>query len=980
MPMGRFLDAPAMNAMPSLVTYADTFCIAEYTFETGGNADPQGWIPVDATARGSFWHVDDFDGLAVHTPLEGNQSMWCGARPSTEPELCAWSALPGYGNGWDTRFTSQALTVEGDVTVSYLIHFDSEPGYDVTRLEYLGQSGEWQQLAEYDGPGWQAEPGKDSLEVIVVPADSLDGTITLRFRFSSDGAWSNEDGLFAVLSGASYVDSITVADTTGVVNYQDFETEAVGAETTTDGTWAATPAPAFGSVAALYPGLTLLQEDDCRTNLSWVWAFLEGSTELYDCGSIPGQIAVPKGKPGDIPGTALYIRNEIWSPLIDMSKDVNGNPVPADAQEVLYGFDVYADLPLNNLVFYNWAVRTWNDGCPNSRWKRFTSVYYQPSRVWYGWPRNVTRLVNQNDEFLQVRMDCIDMCAVWCGVFGTGECHTHTPLFDNVKVMRVRSNGPSWVVDTRYLFQDNFAGDGTKTGTVRADMALDLLPSGNPSIIPGDSIAFNVSSLDGDLDSHVSGMPATGPAVYIHVKDTGAKSGAAISGDVTRWPLIATGGGWTVLQADTARTSSGGLISDRYCFDLNDNFYTPGDTICYYFSARDAGGTTSYYSVLTGPVLSQGDVIAMPMEMTCLPANGKNGITDILYVDGFDGRGAQPYFDSAFDVLGLTPDRYDINRPSANEGNGPAGRVVDVLQQISSCYKKIIWNTGDLFSMGDGIVAKQDDFGLLYTFLHLSPDSAGVYLSGDDIAEFWFTSTGVGAINLRSQYMNFNLIGGDHVLAGEPVTPTAVGIGGSCFEHGSVPDTLLVYGGCPAINDFDLLTPTGSAVLEMAYASGNGAVVAQTTTNSVSAKARVILSGFSYHEIHDDKVSFPPDRIDHLRDIILWLGNEVPSPTAVPAPPLFSNALAQNYPNPFNPTTQIRYSIRKRGHVSLDVYNVAGQRVRTLVSEVQLPRPQGFAVTWDGTSDAGDAVSSGVYFYKLSARGFTKTKKMVLLK
>jgi flagellar hook assembly protein FlgD len=95
---------------------------------------------------------------------------------------------------------------------------------------------------------------------------------------------------------------------------------------------------------------------------------------------------------------------------------------------------------------------------------------------------------------------------------------------------------------------------------------------------------------------------------------------------------------------------------------------------------------------------------------------------------------------------------------------------------------------------------------------------------------------------------------------------------------------------------------------------------------------------------------------------------------------LFSNALAQNYPNPFNPTTQIRYSIRKRGHVSLDVYNVAGQRVRTLVSEVQTPLPQGFAVTWDGTSDAGDVVSSGVYFYKLSTGDFTKTKKMVLLK
>jgi hypothetical protein len=381
-------------------------------------------------------------------------------------------------------------------------------------------------------------------------------------------------------------------------------------------------------------------------------------------------------------------------------------------------------------------------------------------------------------------------------------------------------------------------------------------------------------------------------------------------------------------------------------------------------------------------VITEADIVAMPMEMTCLPANAKNGATDILYVDGFDGRGAQPYFNSAFDVLGLTPDRFDVNRPSASEANGLGARVVDVLQQISSCYKKIIWNSGNLFWSADGVNAKYDDFGLLYEFLHLSPDGAGVYLSGDDIAQSWAASTGAGAINLRSQYMSFNLTNGDHVQAGEPVTPKVVGIGGSCFEHGSVVDTLFAFGGCPTISDFDVLTPTGSAQLEMAYAGagGNGAVIGQTTTNSVGATARVILSGFSYHEIYDDKVSFPPDRIDHLRDIILWLGNEVPSPTAVPATPFFENVLAQNYPNPFNPTTQIRYSIRERGHVSLNIYNVVGQRVRTLVNIAQAPRTEGYTVTWDGCSDAGDAVSSGVYFYKLSTTGFTKTRKMVLLK
>ncbi|MCK4774745.1 MAG: T9SS type A sorting domain-containing protein, partial [Candidatus Krumholzibacteria bacterium] len=83
---------------------------------------------------------------------------------------------------------------------------------------------------------------------------------------------------------------------------------------------------------------------------------------------------------------------------------------------------------------------------------------------------------------------------------------------------------------------------------------------------------------------------------------------------------------------------------------------------------------------------------------------------------------------------------------------------------------------------------------------------------------------------------------------------------------------------------------------------------------------------------------------------------------------------------PFNPTTTIRYSIAERGRVTLRVYNVAGQLVKTLVEEEQSPETASRAVTWDGRNQAGHAVSSGVYFYKLAAKGFNKTKKMILLK
>ncbi|MCZ6766132.1 MAG: T9SS type A sorting domain-containing protein, partial [bacterium] len=150
--------------------------------------------------------------------------------------------------------------------------------------------------------------------------------------------------------------------------------------------------------------------------------------------------------------------------------------------------------------------------------------------------------------------------------------------------------------------------------------------------------------------------------------------------------------------------------------------------------------------------------------------------------------------------------------------------------------------------------------------------------------------------------------------------------------------------------------------------------------NGVGDTARVILSGFSAHIIHDDRVQNPIDRVDHLADVIRWLQNDIPTPTAVPDRALRINDLAQNYPNPFNPTTAIRYSVAEPGQVTVVVFNVAGQRVRTLVDGFHAPQSQPFVVRWDGTNQSGDPVSSGVYYYRLSAPHYSATRKMVLIK
>jgi hypothetical protein len=104
-----------------------------------------------------------------------------------------------------------------------------------------------------------------------------------------------------------------------------------------------------------------------------------------------------------------------------------------------------------------------------------------------------------------------------------------------------------------------------------------------------------------------------------------------------------------------------------------------------------------------------------------------------------------------------------------------------------------------------------------------------------------------------------------------------------------------------------------------------------------------------------------------------------PTSTAVepPAPsPVTTSRLHGNAPNPFNPSTAIRFDLAQGGRTELRIYDVRGRLVRTLVAE---SLPQGAHVArWDGRSDAGVAVASGVYLVELLAGGVRAEHKMVL--
>jgi hypothetical protein len=106
-----------------------------------------------------------------------------------------------------------------------------------------------------------------------------------------------------------------------------------------------------------------------------------------------------------------------------------------------------------------------------------------------------------------------------------------------------------------------------------------------------------------------------------------------------------------------------------------------------------------------------------------------------------------------------------------------------------------------------------------------------------------------------------------------------------------------------------------------------------------------------------------------------WLLTDVrPIDNAVPD----AFTLDQNFPNPFNPTTQITFTLKGNEQVSLVVYNMLGQQIRTLVN-TEMPAG-GFVATWDGRDDHGFQMASGAYVYRLQTKSFSMTRTMMLLK
>lgn len=304
------------------------------------------------------------------------------------------------------------------------------------------------------------------------------------------------------------------------------------------------------------------------------------------------------------------------------------------------------------------------------------------------------------------------------------------------------------------------------------------------------------------------------------------------------------------------------------------------------------------------------------------------------------------------------------------------GHPADILDDAAYYYNGSTYISASTIPAWDGvfIFIKKPNIAILFPFRQAS---AGAPKASDPIAElpsadnwdiqFVLTADGLtDAGNLAGVRYDARR-GDDNYDYTEP--PPAPGAACLAFR---LPE------GDPRLRCIDFRPPfVDGAEWQLAISPASGRLIEVTGIADIPAgmEALLILDNNVSVRLSDDSRIMLPDAVASARLIIgteKYLAGET-EPT-LPA----SYELEQNYPNPFNPFTSIPFALPEPQRVELVVYNILGQRIKTLVEDYL--EAGTYVENWDGTNDKGTAAASGIYFYRLAAGSFSQSRKMVLLK
>ncbi|MBE0567851.1 MAG: T9SS type A sorting domain-containing protein [Krumholzibacteria bacterium] len=945
--------------------------------DNGGNPNWNGWTHYDVTQPTEIhWQASTFYAVT------GTYSAWCGA------EFTACPGQPdgfGYGNTWNDmlewRGTVANNTLGCSVTVTANVRHDSEGGYDFTWLSHEKFDQGILDVASWDGAGLVAV----NETFTYAPGDYMgagSNEVVVMWRFSSDGAWSDEDCLYPTTSGACQVDDVVITLTNGTGYSHDFEDGTLGA-------FEIRFPQGTGDFAKLWTGLEDL--DPCNTNYSSQAAFIDDGIVVPGTGGSPciswcygpsGFIINVTGGLAGLGGDAgAYLFNAIESPVFAWTDPTH------DGADLL--FDTYRHLPLATGAFYTWAVRgaTSEAGVASAGWADRNFVYYSNSPDYLRTFFPVGDLLAAGRTHAQIQLAVYELGWAW-GYVSTDA--TPAPYFDNVRFITYPVIGPQFSARDIDLAQDNFPTIGQVDylnlgdNDVRFDMARNISLQAHQLNDPGDSIIFDAKVVR-------AGAVMVGlPRMYYKVKANPVfdayRSGFPLEGYVV---------------CDSAKNNVGAWVINKYFADLPDeDFLYPGDILHYYFWAQDdvlgdvqtntlPADTTGFSNF--DPYQLPGVVGTYPdaFRVRALPSV-KADLTHpaVLFWNDFATRGGQQEWHGALANLGLVMgvdyDTYLTQGPSSGVGNGLGGRAT---QFHLDGYSDMLYSAGDLgsYTLANGDFQGDPSKDAELLALWMGQTDKDIFLTGDGLASN-LQASGSITQNFLENFMGVSVTSNNlRPLIGTQTAPRVLVEGGNpVFTSVS---SWIAYGGCALINQFDAVTTVGGAqrIAQFANASGapGGYAYSAATLYDLVGGNSVISMPYDLLYVYTDADEGAKAdaalsaRARLLQDVLVYFGIS-PNPgtrTDVPAAGQFA---VKAYPNPFNPKTTIAYTVPRTGQATLKIFNVRGELVKTLVNGLV---EQGSAqIEWDGSDNAGGKVSSGVYFYEFRQGENVASSKMTLLK
>ena len=942
--------------------------------DMSGNASWNGWTHWDATQPTvTYWHVDTYN------VISGTYSAWCGdiAFPSCGPG----DPVGGYGTDWQEILEWRGTVADNGasctVMVNARVNHDTETGYDYCYVSFRKADQPVVNAWIADGVGAGVNI---NVQTTYGPADYLgagSNEVVVQFRVTSDGGASDEDCGWQG-SGAMQLDDVAISLNNGTGYSHGFEDGTLGA-------FQVVLPAGVGDFTKLWTGLHDI--DPCAGNATYQAAFIDDGIVVPGTGGSPcinwcyGPNGFIINVTGGLAGPEGHLRNFLESPIMAWpAGDFDGAALWYD---VYRHEDLSADSPG---VAFQWGVRSTASANPADI---LTMPWNDRNFYEIGGPDYLrffdecTDLLAPGRRYVQIQLSVYEVG--WA--FGyTGNDASPAPYFDNVRLAAYPYEGPGMATREIDLANDGFPAIGEVntadlgSNSIRFDMARNISQQAHLRNDPGDSITIDITPV------RTGAVLTEAPRLHYRLKtnplfDPYRTAGLPAVGSVAGVPA-----------------ALGGTVTPgRWAFDLPDTgFLFPGDVLHYFVKATDEVGGVAQSTTMPADTTGFSDYLDLlnydPAYVvrglpTLTERVGEPGVYDtpgMLFWNDFGNRGGRNEWYTSFRNLGLLAGRdFDVfytNGPSSGVGNGLGGRATSFHLES---YRDMLYTSGDLtaFTLANGDYSKDpgQDVQLLTSWL-LGGDK-DLYLSGDGLAAD-LTQSGSQSLTFLEDQMGLSLISSDlRPLIGGQTTPRILAEGGNPVFQTTT--SWLAYGGCVAINTFDAVEPIGTATRLAQFTDpsglGNQYIYSAATLNETFTGSRIISMPYDFNYIWStpDTPAAATGRVNLLGEILAYFGvsGQPGDISGVPDAAVFA---VRNYPNPFNPATSIEFTMPRRGHFSLKVYNVRGELVRTLVDEM---REQGTdRVTWDGTNDAGRQVSSGVYFYEARTGDKVKVQKMALVK